>query len=166
MITYMKIISTKLHCAPTKSIQNCIVNLDLYVCCEPPTTLCINIHVHRQAQCHTWAIHLLVLILRPRCGTMQNCKEITKKTKLECGATPGPKHHLYRDIVPTGGTSGHLGRNRDCPAEIGTLDMSAYLENNSPGVAPCLGVCRFHKLKLMHIQSVTVTVTPPTVHCY
>ncbi len=31
---------------------------------------------------------------------------------------------LYRDIVPTGGTSGHLGQNRDSPAEIGTLDMS------------------------------------------
>ena len=23
-----------------------------------------------------------------------------------------------------GGTAGQLGRNRDCPAEIGTLDMS------------------------------------------
>ena len=31
---------------------------------------------------------------------------------------------LCRDIVPIGGTSGHLGRNRDCPAEIGTVDMS------------------------------------------
>ena len=31
---------------------------------------------------------------------------------------------LCRDIVPTGGTAGHLGQNRDCPAEIGTVDMS------------------------------------------
>ncbi len=38
---------------------------------------------------------------------------------------------LCRDIVPIGGTSGHLGRNRDCPAEIGTLDMSV-LRTNKP----------------------------------
>ena len=35
---------------------------------------------------------------------------------------------LYRDTVPTGGTSGHLGQNRDCPAEIGTLDMSVSVK--------------------------------------
>ena len=28
-------------------------------------------------------------------------------------------------IAPTGGTAGYLGQNRDCPAEIGTVDMSA-----------------------------------------
>ena len=33
---------------------------------------------------------------------------------------------LYRVIVPTGGTAGHLGQNRDCPAEIGTVDTSAF----------------------------------------
>ena len=31
---------------------------------------------------------------------------------------------LYRDIVHMGGTSGQLGQNRDCPAEIGTVDRS------------------------------------------
>ena len=41
---------------------------------------------------------------------------------------------LCRDIVPTGGTSGHLGRNRDCPAEIGTLDMSECTILNPPAL--------------------------------
>ena len=33
---------------------------------------------------------------------------------------------LCRDIVPMGGTAGPLGQNRDCPAEIGAVDMSVY----------------------------------------
>ena len=37
------------------------------------------------------------------------------------------EHVLCRDIVPAGGTSGHFGRNRDCPTEIGTVDMSDWV---------------------------------------
>ncbi len=31
---------------------------------------------------------------------------------------------LCRDIVPMGGPAGQLGQYRDCPAKIGTIDMS------------------------------------------
>ena len=64
----------------------------------------------------------------PWCTTFENVGPILHPAIVK---RDNPRHAaesvLYRDIVPTGGTSGHFGRNRDCPAEIGTLDMSVIL---------------------------------------
>ena len=41
---------------------------------------------------------------------------------------PAADNVLCGDIVPMGMTAGQLSRNRDCPDEIGTADMSALKE--------------------------------------